>query len=87
MPPALSVTGPNESIATMMPAIESCAMTAIAMPYVPASAYETRIPKMITIAGSAVACIEIPRPAIMFVACPVVEALAMPFTGPNCVPV
>ena len=32
MPPALSVIGPNESIATMMPAIESIAMTAMPTP-------------------------------------------------------
>ena len=35
MPPALSVIGPNESIATMIPAIESIAMTAIPTPYKP----------------------------------------------------
>ena len=32
MPPALSVIGPNESIATMMPAIESIDMTAMPTP-------------------------------------------------------
>ena len=40
-----------------------------------------------TIAGSAVACIETASPAMMFVAWPVTEALAMCFTGGNCVPV
>ncbi len=32
IPPALSVIGPNESIATMIPAIESIAIAATAMP-------------------------------------------------------
>jgi hypothetical protein len=36
MPPALSVTGPNASSATMMPATDSIAVTAMAMPKRPA---------------------------------------------------
>ncbi len=68
MPPALSVMGPNESIATMIPAIESIDVTAIATPYRPTSEYETRIPITMTSAGNAVDCIETARPLIMFVA-------------------
>jgi hypothetical protein len=37
--------------------------------------------------GSAVACIPIARPSMMLVACPVVEAREMPFTGSQRVPV
>ena len=40
-----------------------------------------------TSAGSAVACIETPRPAMMLVACPVTDAFAIPLTGGNVVPV
>jgi hypothetical protein len=37
MPPALSVTGPKASSATTMPASASIVVTAMAMPYSPAS--------------------------------------------------
>ena len=43
MPPALSVIGPYASSATMMPAIDSIEVAAIAMPYRPASRNETQI--------------------------------------------
>ncbi len=45
------------------------------------------MPTTIVIAGSAVACIETARPAMMFVAWPVTEAFAISFTGGYCVPV
>ncbi len=45
------------------------------------------MPTTITSPGSAVACIETARPAMMFVAWPVTEASAMFFTGGNVVPV
>ena len=38
MPPALSVIGPYASSATIMPAIDSIEVAAMAMPYRPASA-------------------------------------------------
>ena len=40
-----------------------------------------------TITGSAVACMPIARPSMMFVACPVSDALAIAFTGFQRVPV
>jgi hypothetical protein len=40
-----------------------------------------------TITGSAVACMPIARPSMMFVAWPVVEAREMPRTGNQRVPV
>ena len=70
-----------------MPAIESIDMTAMPTPYKPAKPYEMRIPTTMTIAGNAVACIETARPAIMLVAWPVIEALAIFCTGAYCVPV
>jgi hypothetical protein len=45
------------------------------------------MPTTMTIAGSAVACIETARPAMMLVAWPVTDAFAMFFTGGNVVPV
>ena len=49
-PPALSVTGPNASSATIRPVIESCAITATPIPNRPARWWATRIPAAITIA-------------------------------------
>ena len=45
------------------------------------------IPAEMMIAGSAVACMEIASPWMMLVASPVVDALAIPRTGPNSVDV
>ncbi len=45
------------------------------------------MPTPITITGAAVASIDLARPAMMFVAWPVVEAFSMLFTGPQRVPV
>ena len=59
IPPALSVTGPYASSATMRPVIESCAITATPIPNRPARWFANRIPTAITITGSAVACIPI----------------------------
>src|SRR5437016_5226461 len=44
MPPALSVTGPYASSATMRPVIESCAMTATPMPNRPEEWFASRVP-------------------------------------------
>ena len=52
MPPALSVTGPYASSATIRPVIESCAITATPMPKRPAKWCATRMPAAITITGS-----------------------------------
>jgi hypothetical protein len=45
------------------------------------------MPAQITITGSAVASIETARPWMMFVPCPVVDALAMLSTGRWLMPV
>ena len=52
MPPALSVTGPNASSATIRPVIESCAITATPMPKRPAKWLATGCPATSTITGS-----------------------------------
>ena len=57
------------------------------MPYKPASAYDTRMPAQTNSTGQAVDFIEMPMPAMMLVACPVVDACAMCFTGWKSVPV
>ena len=63
-------------------------MTAMPTPYSPANAYEKRMPSTMTIAGSAVACIDTASPAMMLVACPVTDAAAMRLHRPGtCVPV
>ena len=68
IPPALSVTGPYASRATIRPVIESCAITATPIPKSPAKWCATRIPAAITITGGAVACIPTASPSMMFVA-------------------
>ena len=87
MPPALSVTGPYASSATMRPVIESCAMTATPIPNRPAKWLASRMPAAITITGAAVACMPTARPSMMLVACPVSDAAAIFFTGFQRVPV
>ena len=62
-------------------------MTAIAIPYMPASLYAVTVPTAITITGSAVACMPTARPAMMLVAWPVVDCWEMRLTGPKRVPV
>ena len=64
-----------------MPAIDSIAVAAIAMPYRPPSAYAAQIATQIATTGRPVAFIEMPRPAMMLVPWPVVEACAMCCTG------
>ncbi len=71
----------------MMPAIDSIEVAAMAMPYRPASEYDTRIATHTAITGQAVDFIDTPRPAMMLVACPVTLASATWRTGLNCVPV
>ena len=51
-----------------MPAIDNIAVAAIAMPYKPAMVYEAKIPAHTNKTGHAVDFIEIPIPAMMFVA-------------------
>ena len=87
MPPALSVTGPNASSATIRPVIESCAITATPIPKRPAKWFATRMPAAITTTGTAVACMPTARPSMMFVAWPVCEAFAISLTGFQRVPV
>ncbi|MNP85611.1 hypothetical protein D3C76_1854230 [compost metagenome] len=50
-----------------MPAIDSIAVAAIAMPYRPASANAPQIARHTAITGSAVDFIDTPRPAMMLV--------------------
>ena len=65
----------------------SIEVAAVAMPYRPASWYETKIAAQTKSTGHAVERIETPRPAMMLVPWPVVEACAMCLTGEYCVPV
>src|SRR5512141_982433 len=87
MPPALSVMGPYASSATMIPAIDSIDVAAIAMPYRPASRNENQIAAHTASTGQAVAFIDTPMPAMMLVAWPVVDASATCRTGLNSVAV
>ena len=87
MPPALSVTGPYASSATISPVIDSWAITATPIPYNPAKWWAMRIPAAMTTTGSAVACMPTASPEMMLVACPVCDADEIDFTGPHRVPV
>src|SRR3546814_10179790 len=69
-----------------MPAIDSIAVAAMAMPYRPASACAPQIAMHTAITGIAVDFIEMPRPAMMLVPWPVVDAAAMCCTGLYWVP-
>ena len=60
----------------MMPAIDSIEVAAMAMPYRPASQYDAQIAAHTASTGHAVDFIDTPRPAMMLVAWPVVEACA-----------
>ena len=71
----------------MMPAIDSIEVAAIAMPYRPAQLVGARIATHTASTGYAVDFIDTPRPAMMLVPWPVVEASAMWRTGLNSVPV
>jgi hypothetical protein len=70
-----------------MPAMLSIDVAATAMPNRPASEYEHRMAMHTKITGHAVERIDTPRPAMMLVPWPVVEACAMCCTGLYCVPV
>ena len=70
-----------------MPAIDSIAVAAMAMPYRPPSAYAPRMAAHTATTGHAVDRIDTPRPAMMLVPWPVVEAAATCLTGAYCVPV
>jgi len=70
-----------------MPAMLSIEVAAIAMPYRPASQYDTRMAAQTNSTGQAVERIETPSPAMMLVPWPVVDACAMCCTGLYCVPV
>ncbi len=70
-----------------MPAIDSIAVAAMAMPYSPPSACAPQIAAQTAITGMAVDFIETPRPAMMLVPWPVVEAEATCCTGLYWVPV
>ncbi|MET3931588.1 hypothetical protein ABIE51_003475 [Lysobacter sp. OAE881] len=87
MPPALSVIGPYASSATIMPAIDSIAVAAIAMPYRPPRWNASQIATHTATTGSAVDFIDTPSPAMMLVPWPVVDAAATWRTGLYCVPV
>src|SRR3989344_1825491 len=81
MPPALSVIGPKESIATIIPATESMATAASATPYNPASQKLARIAAPIISTGTKVDSIPTESPMIIFVPWPELDASAMDFTG------
>ena len=68
-------------MATTMPVKESMETAAMAMPYTPAQLKATMMPAAMTMIGRAVDFMETPRPAMMLVACPVVEAWATCLTG------
>ena len=70
-----------------MPAIDSIAVAAIAIPYRPASQNDRKIATHTESTGHAVAFIDMPMPAMMFVAWPVVDACATCRTGLNSVAV
>ena len=61
----------------MMPAIDSMAVAAIATPYRPASMKDARIATHTNTTGQAVDFIEMARPAMMLVPCPVSDACEM----------
>ena len=62
-------------------------VAAIAMPYKPANLNDTKMATQTNITGQAVERIDTPRPAMMLVPWPVVDACAMCLTGAYCVPV
>ena len=70
-----------------MPAIDSIAVAAIAMPYRPPCRNANQIAAHTATTGSAVDFIDTPSPAMMLVPWPVVEALATCCTGLYWVPV
>src|SRR5690606_35658525 len=69
-----------------MPAIDSMAVAAMAMPYSPPSAWAPQIAAHTATTGEAVDFVDTPRPALMLVPWPVVDACATCRTGPCSVP-
>ena len=67
--------------------MESMDMAATATPYRPARRNAAPMARQTKTTGHAVERMETPRPAMMLVPWPVVEAWAMCFTGAYCVPV
>ncbi len=70
-----------------MPVIDNIVVAAIAIPYNPASSKAPQMLAQTAITGAAVAFMDVPSPAMMLVAWPVVDAAAMRWTGLNWVPV
>src|SRR5690349_6345654 len=89
IPPALSVIGPNVSIARMYAAVPSMPMVATAVPNNPECAspldapslYDAMMAAEIVKVGRAVHSSATANPAMMFVAGPVTEAAAIDLTG------
>ena len=89
MPPALSVIGPNVSIARMYAAVPSMPIVATAVPKRPPSGigvaspimYDERIAIEITITGMSAHSRPTAMPEMMFVAGPVIDAFAISRTG------
>ena len=70
-----------------MPAIDNIAVAATATPYKPLRAKDSRIATQTKSTGHMVDFIDTAMPAMMLVACPVVEAWATYWTGLYSVPV
>src|SRR3989344_4619269 len=81
IPPALSVIGPKESIAIIIPATESIDTAATAIPYKPANIKLLSIPAPIIKTGNAVDSSPTDNPRIILVPWPDSEALAIDLTG------
>src|SRR2546429_3670374 len=89
MPPALSVMGPNVSMARMYAAVPSIPIVATAVPNSPEwarpleapSLYEAMMAAEMVNVGNAVHSSATANPAMMLVAGPVTEAAAIDFTG------
>src|SRR6266571_4015361 len=89
MPPALSVIGPNVSIARMYAAVPSIPIVATAVPNSPEwarpldapSLYDAMMAAEMVNVGKAVHSRATANPAMMLVAGPVTEAAAMLLTG------
>ena len=81
MPPALSVTGPNESMATTMPAMESMESAATAMPKMPPKKKLASVATTMTRMGKPVASMPTGKALNDVRAWPETLASAMDSTG------
>ena len=81
IPPALSLMGPYASTANCIPVFASMPTAAIAIPYNPATEKEINMAAAIKRIGIAVDIIPTLNPAMIFVAGPVRDCLAIFFTG------